>query len=159
MDNVVYFSLDATRDRDTELAIDRLSVETAIHTVPVGLVMQVTPQISARGEVIMNIRPTLSRVINYAADPSPELSESGLQNLIPEIQVREIDTTLRIQSGRTVALGGLRQLRDGARRDGVPGLDQLPILGSLFSARNSRRRQVELLILLTPRVIPASGHL
>jgi len=127
--------------------------------VPIGLVLHVTPQISERGEVLMNIRPSISRVVRYASDPNPTLAEAGVQNDIPEIQTRELDTTLRVRSGHTVALGGLRQLSDGTHRETVPGLDRLPLIGNLFRSRGVERRQVELLILLTPHVLPSDGVL
>ena len=159
VDNAVYFSMNVEREVIDESGRDRQTVETAIHTVPIGLVLHVTPQISERGEVLMNIRPSISRVVRYASDPNPTLAEAGVQNDIPEIQTRELDTTLRVRSGHTVALGGLRQLSDGTHRETVPGLDRLPLIGNLFRSRGLERRQVELLILLTPHVLPSDGVL
>ncbi len=157
VDNAVYFSLNVDSVVNGDLGVDRQSVETAIHTVPIGLVLHVTPQISEHGDVLMNIRPSVTRVVRYARDPNPSLALAGVQNDIPEVQTREIETTLRVKSGYTVALGGLRQLSDGNLRDEVPGLAKLPFIGSAFRSRDVERRQVELLILLTPRVLSASG--
>lgn len=159
VDNAVYFSLEVERLVNDESGSEKQNVSTAIHTVPIGLVMQVTPQISERGEVLMNIRPSISRIVRFATDPNPALASAGVRNEIPEVQTRELDTTLRVRSGHTVALGGLRQLTDGTYRDAVPGLERLPVVGHLFRSRDAERRQVELLILLTPRVLPSDGAL
>ncbi|MEM6984995.1 MAG: hypothetical protein AAF499_00520 [Pseudomonadota bacterium] len=157
VDNTVYFSLDVATEVNSERGLEKQSVKSTIHTVPVGLVMHVTPQISKAGAVSMNIRPSISRIVRYARDPNPALAVAGVSNDIPEIQVREIETTLRVRSGHTVALGGLRQLTDGTHRDTVPGLERIPFIGRLFRSRNAARQQVELLILLTPHVLPAEG--
>lgn len=157
VDNTVYFSLDIDRELDRDSGVESQSVKTTIHTVPVGLIMHVTPQISASGAVSMNIRPSISRIVRYALDPNPSLADAGVRNEVPEIQVRELETTLRVKSGSTVALGGLRQLTDGSNRDAVPGLERLPLLGNLFRSRDASKQQVELLILLTPHVLPVEG--
>lgn len=154
VNNTVYFSLDVDREVNGETGLERQSVRSTIHTVPVGLMMHVTPQIDSGGVVSLNVRPSVSRIIRYARDPNPTLAAVGVRNDIPEIQVREIDTSLRVRSGQTVALGGLRQLTDGSHRGAVPGLERLPLVGRLFTARDSARHQVELLILLTPHVLP-----
>ncbi|MEM7378043.1 MAG: hypothetical protein AAF460_11125 [Pseudomonadota bacterium] len=157
VNNTVYFSLDVDREVNGDTGLERQSVRSTIHTVPVGLMMHVTPQIASDGVVSLNVRPSVSRIVRYARDPNPTLAAVGVRNDVPEIQVREIDTTLRVRSGQTVALGGLRQLSDGSYRDAVPGLERLPWIGRLFASRDSARQQIELLILLTPHVLPVEG--
>ena len=57
-------------------------------TVPVGLVMSVTPQIGESGAVSLTVRPTISRRLRDVVDPNPDLAKANVQNLVPEIQVR-----------------------------------------------------------------------
>ncbi len=153
VENKVYFSSSVKRNSTTDEATITESVETAIHTVPVGLVMQVTPQISVDGEVVMSIRPTISRVSGYVNDPNPSLASSGVVSRIPEIQVRELETVLRVDDGVTVVLGGMMQVHDSNNQQRVPLLHSLPVLGKLFKNHHKVSKQAELLILLTPTVL------
>ena len=125
-----------------------------MHSVPVGIVMNVTPFISKNNEVILNVRPTISRILNFAEDPSPALAgQNQIRNLIPEIQVREMESLLRVQSGNVAIIGGLMQNKVDNRTSGVPGLGRLPVLGKLFSYETRELEKTELLIFLRPTVI------
>lgn len=157
VENKVYFSSSVQTQSKDDDGLRSESVETAIHTVPVGLVMQVTPQVSTGGEVLMSIRPTVSRVSGYVNDPNPGLAEAGIVSRIPEIQVRELETVLRVADGETIVLGGMMQLRDQSDERAVPWLHQLPLLGQLFRSHSRAARQAELLVLLTPTVVSAEG--
>ncbi len=153
VENKVYFSSSVSRKSSDSEAVITESVETAIHTVPVGLVMQVTPQISVDGAVVLSIRPTISRVSGYVNDPNPTLASAGVVSRIPEIQVREMETVLQVLTGETIVLGGMMQIRDSEGSAHVPWLHKLPVLGGLFKSRERVSRQAELLVLLTPTVI------
>jgi len=124
-----------------------------------GLVMNVTPFISKDKEVILNVRPTISRILNFAEDPSPALAgQSQVRNLIPEIQVREMESLLRVQSGNVAIIGGLMQNKVDNRTTVVPGLGSVPVLGKLFSHETREIEKTELLIFLRPTVIDNSGN-
>jgi general secretion pathway protein D len=153
VENKVYFSSSVKRKSSSDESTVTESVETAIHTVPVGLVMQVTPQVAVGGDVVMSIRPTISRVSGYVNDPNPSLAAAGVVSRIPEIQVRELETVLRVRGGETVVLGGMMQLRNSLDRQNVPWLHKLPAIGSLFRSRQKAMHQAELLVLLTPTVM------
>lgn len=151
VDNRVYFTVNVERARsDTK---DEIITETEIHTVPVGLVMNVTPYIDKAGGVMLNVRPTLSRILGFVDDPNPELAAADVRNSVPEIQVREMESMLHVQSGQLAIIGGLMQeTRDDSDRQ-LPGLANVPILGALFKQRRKQRRQTELLIVLKPTVL------
>ncbi len=152
VDNRVYFTLNIERkSSDTN---DQMSTQSEIHTVPVGLVMNVTPYIGADNEVMLNVRPSLSRIIGFVDDPNPELAQANVRNGVPEIQVREMETMLRVKSGELAVIGGLMQdvVEDNQRQ--LPGLSQLPGIGKLFSSKKRNRRQTELLVVLRPTVMP-----
>ena len=80
---------------------------TTPQTVSVGLVMTVTPQVSENGTIILNVRPSISSITELKADPNPELKEAGVQNLVPQISTREIESVMRVNSGEIAVLGGL----------------------------------------------------
>ena len=158
VENKIYFSSSVQRKSSSDESTVTESVETAIHTVPVGLVMQVTPQVAVGGDVVMSIRPTISRVSGYVNDPNPSLAAAGVVSRIPEIQVRELETVLRVRGGETVVLGGMMQLRNSLDRQNVPLLHKLPVLGALFRSRQKEMNQAELLVLLTPTIMSAGDQ-
>ena len=153
VDNRVYFTFEVERlERDN--GDERTVVESTVHSVPIGLVMNVTPFITRDQEVILNVRPTISRILNFAEDPSPALAgQTEVRNLIPEIQIREMESLLRVQSGNVAIIGGLMQNKVDNRAAGVPGLQQLPVLGRLFTHEIRDIEKTELLVFLKPTVI------
>lgn len=149
----VYFTIELDiRDATADIP-ERRTFTSEIHTIPVGLVMSVTPQISSSGYVSLNIRPTISRVTGFAVDPAPRLANVEFDNLIPEIQVREIESLLQVLDGRTVVLGGLMQNEAIRTVDGIPGLSKIPKIGALFSNTKDDLVKTELVIFLRPTIV------
>jgi general secretion pathway protein D len=121
-------------------------VDTVVNTIEyrdTGVVLEITPRVNASGLVVLDIVQEVSDAI-----PTETSTISS-----PTIQTRRIETTVVVQSGETVALGGL--IRDN-RSDGVSGipvLSEIPILGNLFKTNVETTLRTELLVLITPRVI------
>lgn len=156
VDNVVYFSVDV--QPGTNLAgggSTNPTYSTTAHTVPVGVVMSVTPQINENGAVSLTVRPTISRIVGTTNDPNPELAKVSppIKNPVPEIQVREMESVLQVNSGQTVILGGLMQDDSARARDGIPGLSTVEGIGDLFGQREEHSTRTELVIFLRPTVI------
>ncbi len=151
VDNRVYFTVDVNEtvtDNNVSTTFD-----TEVNTVPVGLVMTVTPYIGDGEEVLLNVRPTVSSILGFKNDPNPELAQAGVQNQIPEIQVREMESMLRVQSSQTAVIGGLMQNSVDRSRRSVPLLGNLPLIGGLFSYRDDQVEKTELIIFLRPTVV------
>ncbi|MGE0082346.1 MAG: type II secretion system protein GspD [Thiohalomonadaceae bacterium] len=153
VDNRVYFTIDVDLQAATANSPAITTFESNVHTVPVGFIMAVTPQISEDAEVTLNVRPTITRVLGFVRDPNPALAEAGVVSEVPEIQVREIESVLKVASGEIAVLGGLMQDTDNRRRSGIPLLSRLPIIGQVFSFRDEEVRKTELLVFLRPTVI------
>ncbi len=151
VDNLVYFSIDVEEDVQ-ENFINR-TFTSDIHTVPVGLVMSVTPHVSDRSEVTLNVRPTISRVLRFVQDPNPALADSEVESLIPEISVREMESMMKINGGDTAVIGGLMQDVHSDDSSGLPGLSKLPYVGGLFSYKNRAYTKSELIIFIRPVII------
>jgi general secretion pathway protein D len=148
VDNLVYFTVKSDTVAGSSGSQAVTTYTSTAHTVPVGVVMTVTPQINRIGHVNINVRPTVSRVVGLANDPTP-----GLESQIPIIQVREMESMLQIVSGNTAILGGLMQDEALKNTDQVPVLSKIPILGKLFTGHNDASRKTELVIFLRPTVI------
>lgn len=154
VDNLVYFTVKSQQSQGAVGGGILSTVETTAHTVPVGVVMTVTPQINNTGNVNINVRPTVSRVVSYKADPNPNLTT---ESLIPEIQVREMESMLQIASGNTAVLGGLMQDEAVNNTDKVPGVSKVPVVGKVFTGKNDASRKTELVIFLRPTVITSAS--
>lgn len=151
VDNIVYFTVQAQQSTVGGTVGGVLStVTTTPNTVAVGMVMSVTPQINNTGDVNINVRPTISSVVGFKEDPNPNLT---IQSLIPEIRVREMESVLRISSGKTAVLGGLMQDEIQRNSQAVPGLSDIPGAGVVFKGRNDSNRKTELVVFLRPTVI------
>jgi general secretion pathway protein D len=152
-DNVVYFEIDATSNVAGVNGVVTNTFDTTALTVPVGFVMNVTPFITQDGEVLLNIRPTITRILRFVNDPNPALADAGVVSQIPEIQVREMESVLRVTSGSTAVLGGL--MTDSARKtdSGLPGLHDVEGVGIAFGTKTREFDKTELVIFLRPRII------
>lgn len=124
-------------------------------TVPVGLVMTVQPVINMEAqEVTLNLRPTISRVVDRVSDPSIGLNAAQnnvtapVDSKIPVLAVREMDSILRLRSGEVGVMGGLMQDSSINNDKGVPPFDEVPLLGNLARARDNNGTVSELVILL-----------
>jgi general secretion pathway protein D len=151
VDNVVYFVTQAQTSQAQTTSLTTFT--TTPNTVPVGFVMSVTPQISEADAVLLNVRPSISRIIGFVNDPNPALADAGVTSPFPEIQTREMESVLRVNSGDTAVMGGL--MEDGIQNkdDIIPGAGRLPLLGGIFASRNDTRKKSELVIFLRPVVI------
>ena len=160
VDNLVYFTVQAQQSQAAIGGTALATFTTTPNTVPVGVVMSVTPQISDSGSVNINVRPTISRVLSTVPDPNPQLViQTGsntfqrIDSQIPQIQVREMESVLQVQSGSTAVLGGLMQDEIQRNSDKVPGLSNIPGVGKVFTGKNDANQKTELVIFLRPTVI------
>lgn len=161
VEELVYFTLDVTTTDSTLNAQGRSFVETEVHSVPVGLVMALTPQISANREVTLTVRPTISQRIGDAIDPGPRLAgqlngidNADITNTVPIIRTREMESVLKLVNGEVGVLGGLMQdeIQNATRE--VPGLARIPFIGDIFfNADEVNNRKTELVVFLRPVIV------
>jgi MSHA type pilus biogenesis protein MshL len=157
VDNQVYFTTKI--QASTSLTASGVAVsnepvvETQLQTVPIGFVMSVTPYIDKNDVVMMNVRPTISRIVSTVDDPNPVLAKNNATSSIPVIQVREIESMLKINNGDTAVIGGLMQDQVIKHTSGVPILSSIPFLGNLFSYRDDEYVKSELVIFIRPVVM------
>jgi MSHA biogenesis protein MshL len=152
VDNLVYFTVQVQNNLVANAGSSN-TVTTTPNTVPVGVVMSVTPQISDLNVVNINVRPTISRKIDDVIDPNPSLQALKVISKIPVIQVREMESLLQINSGSTAVLGGLMEDTVQRNSDRVPGLSNLPVVGKAFKGQDDLTKKTELVIFLRPTVI------
>jgi type II secretory pathway component GspD/PulD (secretin) len=109
-----------------------------------GVTLEVTPQITEDGYIVMAIKPEQSAQIDtfILADNSQ----------VPVIESRKADTTLRVKDGQTIIIGGLRERQPSIQESKVPVLGNVPIVGALFRKVNNELIESELGIFITPHI-------
>lgn len=164
VDNIVYFNIEATTTTAANVGTNT-TFNTTAQTVPVGMVMSMTPQINENGQVTLTIRPTITRVSAFTNDPNPSLCSVAiaaanggkcLTNPVPQVQTREMESVLQLISGQTAILGGLMQDAVQYNRNSVPGAGNpanTGILSEIFGVRDDQVRKTELVIFLRSTVI------
>ena len=155
VDNKVYFTVTTTPGTAATATTPATATtySTAATTVPIGFLMAVIPQISEGHEITLNLRPTITRITGFVNDPNPDLAKAGVSNRVPEVQTREMESMMRVQSGDIAILGGLMQDSRDKSSDEIPGLNNLPSIGNLFKYRNETSKKSELVIFLRPTVL------
>ncbi len=109
-----------------------------------GVILKVTPRVNAGGLVTM----TIDQEVSLVAD---ELTTEGIES--PTFRQRRVSSTVAVQSGETVVLGGLIQETRDRTESGVPILRDIPVLGFFFGGKEDDKKRTELLILITPRAV------
>ncbi|MCF6252751.1 MAG: type II secretion system secretin GspD [Methylococcaceae bacterium] len=106
-----------------------------------GVTLTIKPRVNASGLVIMDIE---QKIEDFA---------KGSTNGNPNILSREIKSSVAVNSGETIVLGGLISENNGRTKDGIPFLYELPLIGALFGNTDNSKRRTELVVLITPRVV------
>jgi hypothetical protein len=119
----------------------------------VGLIVAVTPRISADGMVVMEIDAEKSQVGPASEGIQVGVTQNGAPIRQPRIDITQAQTTVSAMDGQTVVFGGMLSTSNQIIQRRVPGLSAIPILGRLFRYDYSQNKRAELLIVMTPRVI------
>lgn len=117
-------------------------VISSIQYIDTGVMLAVRPHINAGGQVTMEVSQEVSS--------ASKTTTSGIDS--PTISKRTAQSTVTIQSGETMVLGGLIQENKNSGSEGVPFLSEIPVLGALFGTQSKKNNRTELVILITPRV-------
>lgn len=111
-----------------------------------GVILKVTPRVNEGGLVTMDVSQEVSSVGSSA-------SATAASAASPTISDRRINTTVAVQDGETVALGGLIQDHTTHEHYGVPYIQNIPVVGNLFRSTANNAARTELLVLITPHII------
>jgi pilus assembly protein CpaC len=117
-----------------------------------GISLNFTPIVLSEGRISLRV---MTEVSELSSDNAITLNQSGSSLTVPSIRTRRAETTLEIPSGGSMAMAGLIQEQTKQAINGLPGLDQLPVLGALFRSQDYVNNQTELMVLVTPYVVRA----
>lgn len=116
-----------------------------------GIALDVTPNIGRNGWVTLHVQPSVTNVREVAR--TLDVGDQRASFQLASSEVRQSDSIVRAQDGSLVVIGGLIQEREETRRDAMPVVGSVPGLNWLFGSNSTVSRQVELVILIRPRVI------
>ncbi len=134
-------------------SITQATYTSRIHTVPIGIIMSVLPQINRNGFVSLNIRPTVTRIVKFGIDPAPALNNSTFVNRVPVVQVREMESLIQVANGQTIIMGGLMQNKIVKKERAPAGLRKLIPIRKLLSYKDQDLAKTELVVFLKPTII------
>jgi MSHA biogenesis protein MshL len=116
----------------------------------------VTPQIDDQGNIMLHVHPSVSQVATV--NKGINLGSAGNLNLpLATSTTSEMDSMVRGQDGKVVAIGGLMRQASTSDRNGVPGVGGLPIVGALFSNRQEVMQKRELVVLIKPTIVESES--
>lgn len=163
----VYFNLRYDNRYQTNVnGPNRESIYSNIKTVPIGLIFSVHPVINMEtGEVILTLRPTISKVSGYREDPSVAFKnisysksndgeqDTSVSNMVPVVETREMDSVLKVKSGDIVVMGGLMTESTSRTRSGLPHASKVPMFGDVVGANTEENQVSEIIIFLRASII------
>lgn len=120
-----------------------IALGSSIQYKDTGVTLDVTPRVNANGMVIMDIKQIVS---------TPVVTSTGVSTS-PTIQKKEIESSVAVQDGETIVLGGLIDETVSSDKNGIPLLQDIPWIGPLFAGTGRKNNKTELVVLITPRVV------
>jgi len=125
-------------------------VTSQLNPIFIGVTLQITPQISPDGQIIMKIVPAVNKKVGEKTVPTG-IPSSPTQK-IPLLETRQTSTIVKAQSGETIIISGLIQETREEDKTGVPYFENIPWAGKLFRHTSTQKSNSELVVLLTPRI-------
>ncbi|MBV9865869.1 MAG: type II and III secretion system protein [Abitibacteriaceae bacterium] len=122
------------------------NTQTRIQPVDVGVKFSITPLTGGNGEITTRIVPEVSNI-----------TELDLQTGLPVLSTRRAETYVRVKDGETIAIGGLTLDQEQRTQGKIPVLGDLPLLGGLFHSNKKNVVRTELVVFVTPHIIPTSA--
>jgi general secretion pathway protein D len=117
-----------------------------VQYIDTGVILKVSPRVNASGLITLDVGQEVSQVANAS-------TTAATNSLGPTISQRRIQSTITVQDGETVALGGLIQDSNNLTKTGLPVFSDIPVVGALFRSTDRNVQRTELLVLLSPRVL------
>jgi Flp pilus assembly secretin CpaC len=113
--------------------------------LPIGTIINILPKVISDGSVMLNVSVTVSSIIG---------DEPIEGNNYPVTTSRVYNAALQVNSGLTLAIGGIDEAFDSTRRNGIPLLKDIPLLGAAFRSDERQRNRKNLILFITPTTLP-----
>lgn len=158
------YTTSATSNNNSTITANNVVATPVWRSVQVGYTLRIRPSIARNSDTItLELQPSVTQPTGQAQEDTfvyqPAAGDEQIEKRIsrPEFSTRSLATTLHVQNGQTVVLGGLTTEVTSQGDNGVPGLRTLPVLGRLFSSSNRSSQRSHLMIFVTASIIDPSG--
>lgn len=126
--------------------------------VPVGIILDIQPQVGDDGTITLAVNPSVSEVVavrtfKVEGSTTGSASGGGASATLPVVDRRDLDAVVRVRSGETLVLAGIIRAKETADEEGVPWIRKIPLIGSLFARKDKARQHTELAIFITPTLV------
>jgi len=160
-DKLIYFKIENNQaTTNTNIAVTTQTITSTKQEENVGVELNITPSINLKtNEITLFIKPKITVKSGEVVDPaSPKVGNEIIQNKVPIIQTRELNTVAKIQNGNIIVIGGLMKESAVNTDNGIPFLQRIPILGYLFKSSSKKTELVETVIFIKATILNSSSQ-
>ncbi len=129
-------------------------IRTELQVVKSGVVLEMTPQIGEDGDITVSV---ITEVSDVASRPGNVTNSHGVAGTLPVVRRRKAKTQVRVKEGDAIVIGGLVESHERTEEKRVPILGAIPLLGALFRSKTTSTIEKEVVIFITPRLMPEGG--
>ena len=117
----------------------------------VGVTLDLTPQVTENGYIILKINPVVSNIADRHVDAN------GVPYLAPDIKIKQLSSLVMVKNNSKILIGGLISKQDGDTSNNVPFLSNIPVIGHFFKSNAKNNQDSELIIVISPHIINNSN--
>ncbi|MDA0901965.1 MAG: hypothetical protein O3B09_00955 [Proteobacteria bacterium] len=168
VDQLIYFTVEIQTDTTTDAgntggSVSSTTVNSTQVQEDIGTKLTITPSINTKtNEITLKVHPEISVQGGFVDDPATFINGEGKEvssgNQVPQIQTRELETTMKIQNGGILVIGGLMKEDSNNTDTGVPFISKIPILGHLFKKIVKETIIIETVIFIKATIIPTDDE-
>ncbi|MCX5830112.1 MAG: hypothetical protein NTV58_19250 [Deltaproteobacteria bacterium] len=154
--NTSYISKIETTQTTTAGSAPTITFTVDTGSVLSGIMIGIVPYISESGEISMSVTPIVSDLVKLESQGLGTTDSAGNRPYLiqlPQIDLRQLSTTVKVRSGQMIVIGGLIAKREVLQDSQIPGLGSIPVLGYFFKSRNKVVKNYELVVLLQPVIV------
>lgn len=154
-DNINYRVPESTNAAGATGGTATLATTYTNYSIFIGVLLNITPEISENNEIILRINPSVS-TFKYS-DDNNQRAVGEERVIAPDTQEKKLSTVVKVKDGSTIILGGLIDSSNGKKNSSVPLLSSIPLLGEAFKHTSDTVSSRELVFVITPRIIGDKG--
>ncbi len=131
-------------------------------SVFIGLTLNIVPEVTDDGFIILRVNPVVSEMlgdksVNDLTYTQPGDDTNGVRSMPPDVKIKQLTSIVKVKNGHKVIIGGLISNRTYSTNTKVPVLGSLPLVGRAFSHNGTQSQKVELIIILTPKIVDGTS--
>ena len=152
VNKLIYFSVEKEEEEDNDNNITNITYTSTKQEEDVGVTLTIIPSINIqKNQITLNVIPELKVKVGEVVDPVND------KNVVPVVQSKSVQTSLKVQSGNVLVIGGLMSEDSTSVDSGIPILSGIPIVGNLFKTTNREKNVTETVIFIKATIVKPNG--